>query len=949
MNAWIRNERRLLLPAAVAGVGIILLGGGMIRLTGSSMAPTVELVVVFAVCLLLGVQVFGGEFTHGTATLLLTHPLSRRSLWWTKVRQLLPVVGMVVAADTVIAAAAGLIWDPAGWLLDHAAAVLAGAGGGLFFSLLTRQTGAAIWLGALGSLGVGAFLQLGISLLPPDWQWRRRLEGVLMGFWSVWGIAYGVTCYWLARRRFLRFEDLPAWSGELHWRGRDLKVTATHPEAPPPGGTRRAIRRALRRKEWRLQQLNWVVAGCLASLTVAVALSLRARDGWIRLEWVMPVLLLVWGLLPLMVGAAAVSEERRLGMLEIQQALPVTVGRQWWLKVRQAFLVSLLLGVVVPVVLGLALIWVTSRSGDGPTRDRMLYELAVPLALGILWVLATTAGLYASSLARNLLQALTFVTGLIGGLAGMAMIGNRLWGWWGPPEAPPYWLAALIAPLLLIPTLLWLGGRNHRANLSGSQRLRLNATVLPGMVLAVMALTAAVYCRVWEIWPPRPVGTALNAKPGIRPKLVTSGESVPEVSSAYGPEPATVAALLPDGRIRVHAAGWLRPWLTAPGDADLPPPAETRLLPGEGPWRDVAMCDGTVFAIRTDGTLWGWGWRWAMVRWTPFEMPLAAGADPQGPGEEFRSWMTNRIAPPPSDYVENYTQKWLSQWHWWGPHLHNPAAMPSDPVMVGRWSEEQPWRIGGATNWVTLAGAEHDVLGLRNDGTAWRWGYGPRATWIWDDLLPPSPEPVQILPGTDWVGMTISPHTSRVLWAAGDMMQRWPTNRWQPSRWRLSVPLHSGGNTNLIVWNNGWLGGVLVQGRLWGQTESPGEDAVVPIQELWPGKTWNDAAIAWTTLWAIRQDGMLWRYRWEVEAGRRVVDPHPLGWERLDRRTDWLAVAQLDRAGDAAALSADGRVWRFQDPRERDRRDEGLPRLIRVSKRPRLLVDFAGAVEVANP
>ncbi|MCB1127669.1 MAG: hypothetical protein KDM81_14340, partial [Verrucomicrobiae bacterium] len=102
MNARTRNEWRLLLPALLAGVGISLLVGGLIQFAGSSVAPGLSLVALFAVCLLLSVRSFGAEFSYGTATALWTQPVSREQLWRGKIRQLVKLVAILVVADGLI-------------------------------------------------------------------------------------------------------------------------------------------------------------------------------------------------------------------------------------------------------------------------------------------------------------------------------------------------------------------------------------------------------------------------------------------------------------------------------------------------------------------------------------------------------------------------------------------------------------------------------------------------------------------------------------------------------------------------------------------------------------------------------------------------------------------------------------------------------------------------------
>ncbi|MCB1125392.1 MAG: hypothetical protein KDM81_02775, partial [Verrucomicrobiae bacterium] len=844
--------------------------------------------------------------------------------------------------------------NPTMWGLAHAAAVGAAVGGGLLFSLLTRQTGAALWLGALAPVALWASLDLGISLWGPVSRSWRVEHGFLLGWlWGGLGILYGIVTCGLARRRFLVMEDLPAWGGALHWPGRDRQPT---PGRRPVsyGGTPKAIRRVLRRKEWRLQQLNWIMAGCLCALTVIVALSIRAWDTKSDLAWFLPLLLLVWGLVPLMIGATAVAEERQLGVLATQQVLPSATGCQWWLKVRQSFLMGFLLGVVLPILLTLVLNWISADSGAGEdlvVRDDSRWprmwqawfflpfaELGLPLSLGTLWLIATPVGLYASSLARNLFQALAITVGLGVSLSAAAVGARQAWLWWGAPDQPPYLLAALVVPGFLIPTLLWLGGRNYRGNLPARRVVRLNGVALPGALLVALTVTAGTYCRVWEAWLPRDIGPAIPVTAEVLPRLLTSSEPVPYGSTNLVPDPATIVGLLPDGRIRVHTADWLRPWISLPDDSGQFPSPETRLLPGAGPWRDVAVCSGTVFSIRNDGTLWGWGWRWAMTNISSDDLFVLPRLTEEPPDPQvWRRWVGNRVAAPPGLYLTRYLNAALFRKDGARPQSDTPRP----PMMIRVLPEEQPWQVGSATNWTALHGSEGDVTALRSDGTAWSWGFDLRLPPRSEGYPVVHPDPVQIGVGTNWVGLSRSPRDWAHLISADGVVQPWPHYASYSGPRKPPQGLPTGRVVDLVPWGL-WNFGVLRDdGRLYWRVRArlPGEDG--PFDEVGMDARWRNADVVGTSLAAVRGDGALWRWCWNITGWSRNEETRLLGQERLAPGTDWLAVAQLDWKGKLAALSADGKVWRFGHPGGWERYQDERLRLLRISKRPKLVVDFA--------
>ena len=70
-----------------------------------------------------------------------------------------------------------------------------------------------------------------------------------------------------------------------------------------------------------------------------------------RLEFVLEIFWGLWLVMPMLVGAAAVAEERKLGTLAGQFCLPVKRRTQFAVKFRVVMLLSILFGVVMPLLL----------------------------------------------------------------------------------------------------------------------------------------------------------------------------------------------------------------------------------------------------------------------------------------------------------------------------------------------------------------------------------------------------------------------------------------------------------------------------------------------------------------------------------------------------------------------------------------------------------------------
>ena len=183
--------------------------------------------------------------------------------------------------------------------------------GGLWTVLLLRQVADAFWI----TLIVPAAITMFFFNLP------ERYPAI-----SRWGmitslIFYSVAGFWFARRLFLRAQDLPPTGGNIAlpaWLAfGQRKVRAE----------RRAIRprRALWRKELGLHQSHFVIATVLALLHAGVVAMRRFGDfrESSGMLFILEVFWALWLVMPLLIGCAAVAEERRMGVMEPQLCLPI--------------------------------------------------------------------------------------------------------------------------------------------------------------------------------------------------------------------------------------------------------------------------------------------------------------------------------------------------------------------------------------------------------------------------------------------------------------------------------------------------------------------------------------------------------------------------------------------------------------------------------------------------
>jgi hypothetical protein len=378
------------LATLVAMLGSALVGGGRFRAVGMS-------AYIFGT-MALGALSVGHEYTHRTLGVLLTQPARREHLFLAKLGVLAAMLLTLYAVAT--AAVFGPLFgrfrdfgsEPDGWLL----------------------------LVALTSLSVAPFVTMRLRnpiagtvfpMVVPGWLWLigQFLGGVKYGFEAAavhdvnrfalatlwWGTL--VMCAVVAVmgwRTFMRLEaidgggqdvSLPRW---LRWE------RATTSGAPHT--TKRHPAWLLVKKELHLQQMTLAIAGLyLLGFLAVVALRPLVPGGVTRFY---VITIFYAGLIAVLTGSLASAEERQLGTLEWQMLSPMSVSRQWALKVGVALSLTALLALGLPALLAYL----------GPAPDlrwdfRAAYsarpETVVPI------VLLTIGSLYVSSLSSSGLRA----------------------------------------------------------------------------------------------------------------------------------------------------------------------------------------------------------------------------------------------------------------------------------------------------------------------------------------------------------------------------------------------------------------------------------------------------------------------------------------------------------------------------------------------------------------
>jgi len=892
MNTLVKKEIRLLLPSWA--VALVLAFSASLIADHQSSASYFRVYVL--VCLpfllapamgvMLSLDSFGRELSAGTFSNLLAQPVSRARIWWTKTLLLAMVIFSVWAAwwFSVSTNPQLVMNSEQRHEVFTATLVLSFVifSGGLWTVMLLRQVAAAFWF----TLLIPAFL----AGLTAHFTGKYGTEDAILGNIVVVLMLYSLAGFFWAQRMFLRAEDV-AWTGGNIALPDWLKLPVRSGAAQMIRGPRPRL--ALIAKEFQLHQSTLVIAGVLAVLHVGVLIARKFGGGFNDspfMETFTSVFWFFWPVLPLMIGCAAVAEERKLGTLEAQLCLPARRRTQFIVKFGVALALAVFLGVIMPMLFeGRRILPDIQLNLDATNGDTSFLPLvkSSPLLFGFLKfvepllpflpltlfaVIFVSMAFYASTLARNTLQSIAPA------IVGIALCLTGVFGARFVEELVhyPLWRGGLIyligVPVLTV-TLGALTFWNFKRVLVGWPVWRWNLSVLLVALVAVGVVTTAIYQRAWELLgqpePPHGVARLTNAR-DVR--LRNHGQRI--------------SALLPDGR--EWSAWWVfgRPELSQALVSGRNSPASLgvgRFLDGTN-WISVAQCARDVMALRSDGSLW------------VSEKPDTAPFDQSG----------NR---PP----------------------------PREPVKLVRYGDDSDWKY--------LVDRWTEVLALKADGSLWRIGtnrFDRKNPWRglrsftpqrvgtnagWAELFPLSDHLVfRQTDGRTYVHPPFNSNPGETLKLDEELTLE-HVSHFEQNQWRGLIWTSARQNGLFQV-------GVAQDGRFCvvSQWQSPGNQRAKLIQQVVQlGRDTNWVAVvgSFGAPVTLKSDGTLWV--WDISANP-VTNPESARATRLGDHADWCAIA-----GDAdglIALATDGSLWSWQFSRY-DSQD--LWPLLRPTRRPQLL------------
>jgi ABC-type transport system involved in multi-copper enzyme maturation permease subunit len=509
------KEFRTQLPAAL----LAIVTPSLVFLSGDrDMAESISLFAYAAGCVLMGATAFGSEFEQRTIGYLLTQPFPRSKLYRDKLLVmglLLAVAATQIVLGNLLAAKEvpsmttdGLEPSLLFWVTFLAPPVFAFCSGPML-SLRTRSTLAGAVFTAAIPLVLILVGQLSLSLV-----WKLRNPGKEL---TDFAPHIGAWCY-LILPLWLAFS---AWFGwhtfkTLELRGEQQAGSGSHPLAGLLDGLVSALwpSRSARgtamliRKELRLHVVPWLVSSLLVLVWGFIwfikpsdpELMTTSKLDFIK-DFTLFIAVVFGGMNLCFIGSASIAEERQLGTLDWQLTCPATVRRQWWVKVGVTFVLSVLLGIALPLLMVFSLYGAPRWAEILPNWVQFAAQGGA--GLGIIGI-----ALYGSSISKSTIKAacsaIVFAAGITGLLCGVTLLTIRQFdaenfelsqAWENNALPPVPWtldpltgvnlatLSVPLAPVLLLSVLLWFAASNFRRGIPTGYRL-VGQLLKMGLILA---------------------------------------------------------------------------------------------------------------------------------------------------------------------------------------------------------------------------------------------------------------------------------------------------------------------------------------------------------------------------------------------------------------------------------------------------------------------------------
>ena len=386
MNARLIKETRALLPMFAGTLPLIVVPQLVWPEAGFGY------LALGVACVMMAGSAFGTEFQHRTLALLLAQPIPRSVIW----RDKMLVLGVGLATSLVallvcLAVSHPPAGDP-GWPVLVFIPLCAFCGAPFWTLVLRQGIG-----GMVAAVGVPCGL-LAVYVLVGE-QFNGNEPATLVAAILCLLVSYCALVYWLGYATFKRLEAVDARVRELSLPP-GLEAFLVRPLTKVTSPFRGPFATLLK-KEFRLQQVSFLLAGIFVFIAVAGFCLLKHRPE--IAEGIIGGDICVYALiLPLIAGAISVAEERGWDMAEWHLTLPPSALKQWSAKLLATLSTSLILGLLLPTALVLTGQALLGKPGTGAVLPPA-FEMA---GWALAQMLATSVAVCAASFCRNTLRAI---------------------------------------------------------------------------------------------------------------------------------------------------------------------------------------------------------------------------------------------------------------------------------------------------------------------------------------------------------------------------------------------------------------------------------------------------------------------------------------------------------------------------------------------------------------
>jgi len=842
MNPLVKKEIRLLLPSWSVAV-LLAMVQGITRPYDFYVAS-----LLFFGLTIMALTTVGREASLNTFSSLLAQPAERMRIWQTKLSVLaaaflivlvvwLVAFGIAFINSSVDADAAENSYNLFITICLIATATFTG---GLWTTLLLRQIAGAFWLTLLVPAVLAGFTAGFLAENHSD-NAIIAVLCVVLGIYSVGGFLF-------ARWLFFRAQDV-GWSGGVisipEW-----KFLTARSENAVLTRSRKPIF-ALFKKELQLHQVTLIGAAGLLALHIGT-IVLRAVHHFneksagamfLALFWIL------WLVMAPVIGSMSVAEERRLGVMESQLCLPVSRRIQFAIKAFLALFLGIFLGGIMPVLME------TIAGGVSGGQSAFNQVGNIYLGLGIVafaaWLVLVS--LFASSLARNFLQAVGFAIATFFGCTLVIPAFTERHMIFFDSISVGYILPLTIAVPTIIITLLWLAYVNFKNYRDGWPLWRRNLLGFAGAIIFVIVTSAALYNRVWEIFEP--------VEPAHGPVKLTLANPPALKVAQYN----NLLVRLPDGRV----------WFDELGDSP-------------------------------------YGYYGGSVRrkylWQMLAHPLPESIGPRQflAGSNWVAATTARM-----DFIWNAANTSFSA----SDFMETVGIQSDGTLWISDKSETSKGtagtmhQFGSETNWRQFAQGRTSFVLLKTDGTLWRWGCPTNEMHQWPGLR--TFTPYQIGTNTDWQELsTVDGYVRQTdgrVWGVG---RNWKTGKDELIRETNYDEIVSQTASSVSELATAFVradGTLWMLNRYWDEAKG-GQTMGSGVLQVGKENDWRAVAVSGHMMVALKADGSLWQWTFQNRPAVKFVNTPPT---RLGIHDDWVAIT--GRWGCVIALAADGSVWFWPD------------------------------------